>query len=140
MKGFFWILAASALTMAFVRPASGPLPEGERLEEAIEETVEETAGVPRSGLRVFVDPETGELVGEPTEEQLERLRIETSRQIRERRSSWDLRQFGLRGGGQGVFLDGWADHQLVVRRAEDGSLRTVCSQRDMNGHTGHDGN
>lgn len=137
MKRFLVIFGASILIVAFCRPSSHPGPDAsdaKRPDEAAGEAAASGAGVTRPGLRVYVDPETGELVGEPTEEQLEKLRLESSTRLRERRSSWDLRHFSLRGGGRGVFLDGWADHELVVRRADDGSLRTVCSQGETDEH------
>ncbi len=86
----------------------------------------------KPGLRVFVDPVTGELVSEPTDAQLVRLRsARAGREGRgERRNSWELRRFPLRNGGEGVFLEGWADHELRVLRSEDGGLRVVCSQGD----------
>ncbi|HJO03037.1 MAG TPA: PA domain-containing protein [Acidobacteriota bacterium] len=40
------------------------------------------------------------------------------------------RSFALRGGGTGVFLDGEADHTMILRPAPDGRLRRECIQGD----------
>jgi len=82
----------------------------------------------RSGLQVVVDPVTGQIIDSPTEAQLEVLG--RAHVLDERRSAWDLRSFSLPDGGEGVFLDGWADHSLVVTRHSDGNLRLDCAQRD----------
>ena len=80
------------------------------------------------GLKVAVDPATGQIIAEPTEADLEVL-AEGVRRIR-RPSPYLLRSFKLDRGGEGVFLDGWADHALEVRVGADGKLRMVCAQGD----------
>ena len=86
------------------------------------------AGVSDVGLKVAVDPATGQIIAEPTEADLEIL-AEGARRIR-RPSPYLLRSFKLDRGGEGVFLDGWADHALEVRVGSDGKLRMVCAQGD----------
>lgn len=81
-----------------------------------------------SGLRVVMNPATGEIVGQPTADQLGRLGAPPS--FARRRSSRDLRRFELPHGAQGVVLDGWAHHTMRVERAADGSFRAVCSLGD----------
>lgn len=82
-----------------------------------------------TGLRAFFDPVTGEMISEPTAAQLEALGQGPESEI-QRRSAWELPHFYLPGGGEGVFLDGWADHSLTVQRADEGGFRVVCSQGD----------
>ena len=81
-----------------------------------------------AGLQVVFDPVSGRIVDNPTDAQLERLNRNVA--IERRRSSWELREFRLPGGGWGVYLDGWADHSLAVEIAADGKARLVCSQGD----------
>ena len=81
-----------------------------------------------SGLRVVMDPETGEIVAQPTASQLGRVVRDSP--FERKRTERDLRRFAIAAGGQGVALEGWGQHSLRVERGEDGSLRTVCSQGD----------
>lgn len=46
------------------------------------------------------------------------------------RSAAQLRSFSVRGGGEGVALEGWADHTIVARTSADGSTQLVCLQGD----------
>ncbi len=46
------------------------------------------------------------------------------------RSAAELHGFSLRGGGEGVLLDGWADHTIIARTNPDGSVQLVCLQGD----------
>jgi hypothetical protein len=81
------------------------------------------------GSRVFLDPETGRIISRPTGAQLEALG-QGPEALRVRPSAWALRNFYLPGGGQGVFLDGWADHSLSVQRTANGELFFVCAHGD----------
>ena len=94
-------------------PAAGP--------EALET-------VASAGFQAIIDPVTGHIVNNPTDAELERLSEGVA--VQERRSAWELRGFSLPSGGRGVFLDGWADHSLVVERTAEGQIRAVCSQGD----------
>jgi hypothetical protein len=78
------------------------------------------------GFKVAVDPVTGEIISQPTEADLEIL-AEGVRSVR-RRSAWELRSFPLQHGGEGVFLDGWADQALEVRVDGEGNLQMTCGQ------------
>lgn len=109
-----FVLAAAASPLASATPAGG---------EPIDSKPARAAG-----LKVSIDPETGEINSNPTYEQLERLSDGGS--IQPRRSAWELRGFALANGGRGVFLDGWADHSLRLEVTDDGSLRAACSQGD----------
>ncbi len=80
-----------------------------------------------AGLRVVMDPASGEVVGQPTADDLGRL---GPARRGPRRRAGELERFELPGGARGVVLDGWADHALRVERAADGSLRLVCSRGD----------
>ena len=83
-----------------------------------------------SGLRVVMDPATGEVVSRPTADDLRRLGTPAGAV---RRSADELEQFELPSGARGVVLDGWADHATRLERGPDGALRLVCSQGDRHG-------
>ena len=114
------VLASLAVPAA---PATPPEPE------EIETRAPE-APAP-AGLRVVLDPETGEILNEPSYAALERLADGTAAE--ERRSAWDLREFRLPSGGRGVFLDGWADHSLKVTVDAEGKITAECSVGDRHG-------
>lgn len=82
------------------------------------------------GLRIYVDPETGELTATPSPAQAEAL----SKRLSERlsRSTEGVVPFKLGRGGRGVYLGDRFDHALVVHRHEDGSLSYGC--RDHHGN------
>ena len=117
------ILGLSLLTLAAVLAAA-------RISTAELETA---AASVRPGLRVVMDPVTGEIVGQPTTAELGRL---AGSPFDQKRTDRDLRSFELPGGGEGVALEGWGHHALRVERAEDGSLRVVCAQGDDHGRDG----
>ena len=103
-------------------------------ESVLAPLVESRVGVhSEAGLKVAVDPATGRIIAQPTEADLEVL-AEGIR-IQRRGSTWELESFNLAHGGEGVFLDGWADHSLVVRRDAEGRLRVGCSAGDDHGST-----
>lgn len=85
-----------------------------------------------AGLRAVMDPATGELVRQPTADDLGRLRRSLPA---DRRRSADLERFALPHGARGVVLDGWADHALRVERGADGALRVVCERGDVHQET-----
>ena len=80
-----------------------------------------------SGLRVVMDPVTGEIVAQPTAEDLARLELPDRKN---RRRAGELESFELPNGARGVALDGWAHHATRLERAPDGTFRVVCSQGD----------
>lgn len=71
-----------------------------------------------AGLRVYIDPETGELTGTPSPARVEALskRLESPLS----RSTEGLEPFELPRGGRGVFLDRRFQSALVVRLGADG--------------------
>lgn len=77
-----------------------------------------------AGIKVVIDPATGRIIPEPTAADLETL--SRGRRSERRGSMWELRRFALTHGGEGVFLDGWADHSLWVRQDGD-RIQVVCS-------------
>lgn len=83
-----------------------------------------------SGLRVVMDPATGEIVAQPTAEDLARLEPPDRKK---RRRAGELEAFDLPNGARGVALDGWAHHATRLERAPDGTFRVVCSQGDRHG-------
>ena len=88
----------------------------------------EAATEPRaSGLRVFIHPTNKQVTGEPSSVQIDRYRKIQPKEYRKRPAD-ELRRFFLAGGGQGIFLDGWADHSLSVRRTQRGEVESICRQ------------
>ena len=83
--------------------------------------------VTASGLRVVMNPATGEIVAQPTAEDLARLEPPDRKN---RRRAGDLEPFDLPNGARGVVLDGWAHHATRLERGPDGTFRVVCSQGD----------
>lgn len=80
-----------------------------------------------AGLRVVMNPVTGEIVGQPTAEDLARLDLPDRKN---RRRAGELESFDLPNGARGVALDGWAHHATRLERTPDGTFRVVCSQGD----------
>ncbi len=78
------------------------------------------------GLRVFLDPVTGEIVSRPSREQVRRLQ-QSIDELDGFRSVLDLHPFYLRSGGTGVFVGNRFMTSTVVRRGGDGSLGVDCS-------------
>lgn len=84
-----------------------------------------------AGLRVVVDPATGQIVDRPTADELGRVGGDPV--FSRRRSADELERFDLPHGAQGVVLDGWAHHAMRVERGADGSFRYVCELGDAHG-------
>ncbi len=127
-----WQIAALALLAASAVAAQAPPEQPEVSPELAADaptfeapTVEAPAP---SGLRAFVDPETGELTSTPTREQVEALSQEMSAHLAAAlsRSSDGLEPFELLAGGRGVNLKGRFQSALVVRRLESGGFELVC--------------
>jgi hypothetical protein len=78
-----------------------------------------------SGLRVYVDPLSGELISHPTAEQRQALSTRVAGAFR-LGPEVDVVTFPLRGGGTGVFLDGLLWSSTRVHRHADGSLEVFC--------------
>lgn len=94
-----------------------------------------TEGSPGSaaGLRVFIDPLTGEFTTQPTAQQAGELAAAIAAFRLEQRQdpNWNregLRRFELSGGGTGVFLDGRFLTSTVVRRGPDGTFHVGCTR------------
>lgn len=123
MMHFLNILALAWLgAAAAVSPSASESPT-ELCEAAGAEPAQPPAA--SAGLKVVVDPETGEIVDRPTRKQLQRLSEGLA--PRQRPDSRELREFALPGGGQGVFLDGWADQSLAVEISAEGLPESTCS-------------
>lgn len=123
------ILAVMTSTTAGLEPAT--------VEDAGRElgAAERASAASEAGLRVVRDPVTGRIVERPTPEQRERLAEGFDRE--RRRSPEELKRFELSEGGEGVFLDGWADQALAVKRTEGGALAVACArQHDHGAHEG----
>ncbi len=110
------------------------------LPAAAEDPVEETAAADRqavkdvtqTGLRAFIDPDTGELTSTPTRRQIEELQQAIRQQAMAdfdgplSRSGLGLEPFELATGGRGVYLRGRFQSALVVHRLDGGELELVC--------------
>ncbi len=104
-------------------------------------TVEEGSAAPQpseAGVKIFIDPKTGQLVAEPTTEQRQALDQEISWQeslakdleIPEEK----LSPFELSNGGVGVYVGGRFASSLLLHRHEDGSWVLGCAAA---GHEEH---
>lgn len=141
----FWVLtslAVGAVAVTAAEPPTAPATAG-ATDEAGPETIPpllkapaaRNAGLqPFAGLRVFLDPVTGELVAHPTRAQIREL----TRTLAEHRfeqgmdfgAGWDtegLYRFPLRDGGTGVHLDGRFLTSTVVHVGPDGELHFECT-------------
>ena len=125
------ILGFACFTAA--SPATRPEPSEPTREDGVA-TISSPSASNGAGLRVVIDPVTGDIVNNPTDSELRSLsRPIDGRADAKRRSAWELREFSLPSGGRGVVLDGWADHSLSVKVTADGRMQAVCSQGDRHG-------
>jgi hypothetical protein len=97
---------------------------GQRSAEAVPTTT-------ASGMRVFLDPVTGEPTSTPSHKQRERLLAPSDTHFSRSAAGVDqappgLRTFPLAPGGRGVFLAGRFQTATEVRLKPDGSYETVC--------------
>lgn len=118
------ILLATAMAAQEPTPA-GPTASGART-AAPSTAPGESAGAPArgAGLRLYLDPETGEITTRPTPEQ--ELRLSEALQRALSREFEDLTPFSLRGGGTGVHLDGRFQSATVLRVRPDGTYSITC--------------
>lgn len=79
-----------------------------------------------AGLRVFVNPTTGELTTRPSEGQVQRFQ-QSIDQLDIAEPVTDLHPFPLRDGGTGAYVGNRFMTSTVVRRAPDGSLALDCT-------------
>jgi hypothetical protein len=95
-------------------------------------TTEAMATPPGSaGVKVFVDPATGELIAEPTAEQAAELDQRVEQEMAAAKAleipEEELEPFQLSNGGVGVFVGGRFMSSLNIHRHADGSWATICS-------------
>lgn len=109
------LMVAPAGPATASQPGEEEGPDGKTLEMTNEE------GAAATTMRVFVDPETGEISSLP----LDGLSAPLTKALS--RSAEGLRVFELPNGGKGVHLDGRFQHALMVRMNPDGSFETVCT-------------
>jgi len=121
--GLFWLAGAPAAW------AGGPaqVPPMLRAPES------RMTSPPAAGLRVFIDPLTGELTARPTPQQAGELSqaIAAFRLEQRQDQGWDRegpRRFELSGGGTGVFLNGRLMTSTVVSRGPDGQFHFGCTR------------
>ncbi len=79
-----------------------------------------------SGLWIFIDPDTGRQVAQPTPEQRMRLR-KFATQLN--KSDQGLEPFELEGGGQGVRLNGRFQHAVIATVGPDGTIGFQCTDQ-----------
>ncbi len=114
-----------ACLLALANAASSAEPDRAAAEEPAAGTaVQPAAAATFHGLKVYLDPETGELTSTPTREQIEALTLRDPLA----RSFEGLRTFALRDGGEGVYLQGRFRSATVVRALPGGGFETHCSE------------
>lgn len=93
-----------------------------------------TPAAPAAGLRIYIDPVTGEITSRPAPEQvrdlshrIEAFRFEQSIEEGVEPGVGNLTRFDLRGGGTGVYVGGRFLTSTMVQVAPDGSLRITCT-------------
>jgi hypothetical protein len=123
------VLCAAILTAALTAPVAASSPgekEGpeRQVPDAVDAEAVEPSAVADNGLRVVVDPETGEIVARLPRQKTDALSAPLGNALN--RSTEGLRVFNLANGGRGVHLQGRFQHALVVRMKADGSFETVC--------------
>jgi len=107
--------------------AADPSREGEGPERPTSETA--SAGVGVSGMRVVIDPKTGEIRSIP---------VHGSRALSEslahalNQSTEGLVVFDIPAGGKGVHLDGRFQHVVTVKVQSDGSFELGCVDSALN--------
>ena len=124
------VLCVACLMAALAMPAAASSPEGKGEPKRHAPEAESTQSVEpsvdaREGLRVVIDPETGEIITRPPRHRAEPISAPLANALS--RSTEGLRVFDLPNGGKGVHLKGRFQHVLVVRAKPDGSFETVCT-------------
>jgi hypothetical protein len=128
------LLSASLTAVWILLPTAGwaaPLPEegdgqeGTPTEEAATQAERQVPAAASQGMKVFLDPETGEMTSTPSAEQRRALSAALTRALS--RSTEGLQVFDLPNGGKGVFLKGRFQHALTVRAKPDQSIETACT-------------
>jgi hypothetical protein len=112
-----WILTSAQVVFA----SSPDDPKGD-VDQGVNAPAEERTGT--KTVRVFYDPETGEVISVPFRE-TPSLSAPVARALI--RSTEGLQVFKLENGGKGVHLDGRYKHAFMVRVRPDGSLETLCT-------------
>ena len=121
------LIALWIAVLAVPVAASSPDDKGEpqrQVQEAASTESAEPSVATREAMKVFTDPETGEIIARPVRQQTEVLSVPLANALS--RSTEGLQVFDLPNGGKGVYLEGRFQHVLKVRVKPDGSLETVC--------------
>lgn len=96
------------------------------------------SGTPATvGLRVFLDPVTGEVVSRPSGEQVRRLQ-QSIEELEVFEPVPDLHPFYLYPGGTGIYVGDRFMTSTVVRRSPDGSLVIDCTTDPDHEHHPHE--
>jgi hypothetical protein len=126
-----WGGVGLAALMAFgLPPAAGAQPAGAPAAAEPAAAAPDTASgaAPAAGLRIYVDPETGELTSTPTPEQTERLSAALAPLLE--RPVEEPVFFEIPGGGTGVFVGRRFASAMVVRVRADGTFELGCADPD----------
>jgi len=128
-SGVLPILCAVCVTAVLTAPVDASPPGEEKeferqVSEAESAVVAGPSVVAEGGMRVIVDPETGEIVAEQPRQETDALSAPLANALN--RSTEGLQVFELANGGRGMHLEGRFQHALVARVKTDGSLEIVC--------------
>lgn len=116
------ILPALLTAVCMAAPlAAAPSPEGEGAERPTPRAASAEIGV--SGLRIVVDPSTGEIVSAQARESHV---LSQALEHALSRSTQGLEVFEIPTGGMGVHLDGRFQHVMMVKVKADGSFDIEC--------------
>jgi hypothetical protein len=116
------LLVAGVAAAAATRPATSPARKAHARTNTHRSTPLVTKAVPgAAGMRIFRDPETGE-IGPPTAENTASLVAEKPVDVT------TLPVVALPGGGYELLIDGKIEDAVVVKKAANGKLVWMCTQ------------
>ena len=118
----FLMMALAIPAVVFSEDANGGAGQP-ALEAAGPESTTESGAI-REGMKIAIDPETGQIIAKPVREQNRELSVPLANALS--RSTEDLHVFDLPNGGKGVNLDNRFQHVYMVQLKPDGSFETVC--------------
>jgi hypothetical protein len=117
LVGLAWLAAGLIIAVApWATAEDTPSPAGD-------ETAQSEPPA-QAGLKIFIDPETGEITDRPTAEQQAALAEAMRASLN--KSAEGLETFDLAGGGHGVYLQGRFRSATIVRTRPDGSFEIQC--------------
>ena len=131
MSTIYRVVFPAVLLLGLSAPTHAQTPEP--LHEPTQASEAATQVSPsEGGLLVFLDPETGEITSEPSQEQIDQLQraIEVSARAKGA-SPRQIELFSLSGGGLGARIDDDSFFSsLKAQTQEDGTLQLHCGHAD----------